>query len=549
MDLFILDSQLRRTAVFDQYETLIWTERFSSAGDFELVIPSSLKARSLLTPGTYLAINESTRIMVIETVEDRKDSDGKVYLNIKGPSLESILDARVAKNMTPNTDVTDVKWYFTDVLPAEIAREIFNYVCVEGNIHTEDIIPFYVEGNIYPPDNIPEPEDPVSLVISPTSVYQAIKEICDIYDLGFRLVRNGDESELMFNIYSGNDRTTLQSTLPAVIFAPELDNLTDVSYLTAVGNYKNVAHVISPNGETFVYANNVDESVSGFDRKVLFVDASDILYPDRSQLDPLPYTITDDEAAVVRAVQSLINVTDFQSSSLGKITQMRRLYPQDKVNIEAVINNVYSLTSSEASAITLAKAASGVTQDQKDALSRMEASVRLSNSDLSSLNTMLANNANITNTNKQYISDAANKQQTTVMSDEKTLIEDLIERTDSYNDAEDAALLPFLIQRGKDELAKNTNLVAFDGEIPENSQYVYHRDYELGDLVEIRNSDQVTNQMRVTEQIFASDATGDRAYPTLSIKQLITAGSWYAEPAAEVWDDLVNPADTWESRP
>lgn len=479
MDLFILDSQFRRTAVFDQYESLIWTERYSSAGEFKLVIPSSRQARNLLTPGTHLAINESTRVMTIDTVVDRKNDEGRVFLEIEGPSLEWVLSDRTAKSMIPNSDITDVKWYFTDKLPAEIAREIFNYICVEGNISEADLIPFYTEGSIYPTDTIPEPDELISISINPTTVYHAIKELCDFYDLGFRLIRNGDESELMFNVYSGNDRTTLQEDFPAVIFSPELDNLTDVSYLTSTASYKNVAHVISPDGERLVYADNVDESISGFDRKVLTVTADDIRYLDRSQMDPLPYIITEEQAEAIKIAQQLETTTQFQFDSLGKIVRMRRLYPQDIVNINAVIELVGTpLTSAQIEAI-----------------------------------------------------------------------EDARDLTISFDPTEDDILQAMLHQRGKEELSKNTNIVAFDGEIPKSSQYVYGRDYELGDLVEIRNSDQVAQQMRVTEQIFASDATGDRAYPTLSVKLLITAGSWYAEPTAIVWDDLTNPDDVWDSRP
>lgn len=479
MDLFVLDSQLRRTAVFDQYESLIWTERFNSAGEFKLVIPASRLSRTILVQGTRLAINESTRVMTIDTVIDRKDSEGRVFLEIEGPSLEDMLNDRTARTLVPNSDITDLKWYFDDMLPAAIAREIFDYICVEANLDVGDTIPFYTVGNIYPTDTIPEPADTVSMSIKPTTLYEAIRNVCQIYDLGFRLVRNGDESELMFNIYSGNDHTTLQSELPAVIFAPEFDNLNDVSYLTSIAGYKNVANVISPDGSVFAYADGIDPSIAGFERKVLTVDASDIRYLDRAEMSPAPYIVTTDEAESVKVAQQLTTTTQFQQDSLSKLTRMQRLYPQDIVNINTVI--------------TLA--GSPLTTAQKD-----------------------------------YIADAR-------------------DTNIAFNPTEDAILEIILTQKGKEELSKNTSIAAFDGEIPKNSQYLYHRDYELGDLVEIRNGDQATQQMRVTEQIFASDATGDQSYPTLSVKLLITAGSWYAEPTTEVWDDLTSTTDTWESRP
>lgn len=392
MDLFVLDHDLRRVELFDRYKSLIWTERFSAYGDFQFEILANRNTRKTFVPGTHLAINESTRVMMVETAKEIRTADGENYLQIKGPSFEDVLNDRTALDPTV-LDEEDKKWYFEDMLPAEIARQIFEDICVTGILDPGDVFPMYTPGNLYPADTIPEPSDLVTLGIPPLTVYEAIKQVCDIYGLGFRVCRNGDESEVFFNVYAGNDRTTSQTTLPAVIFSSELDNLADVSYLTSISGYKNVAYVVGKYGSMVVYAPGTDPSVSGHDRRVLKVDATDITEPAGSTLDAM------------------------------------------------------------------------------------------------------------------------------------------------------------LTQRGLEQLALSTTFTAFDGQIPSNSQYRYHRDYELGDLIEMRNFDGVSNQMVVSEQIFVNDEQGYREYPTLAVKRLITPGSWAAEPTSEVWADLTSPTDTWESRP
>lgn len=545
MDLFVLDSLFRRTAVFDLYESLIWTERFAAHGDFQLVIPSTLRARTLLTAGTRLAINESTRVMTVENVLDKQDDQGRVYLNVSGPSLEEVLNDRVARTLVPNSDVKDINWYFTDKLPAAIIREIFQYVAIDGSIDIGDKLPFYTPGNIYPADTIPEPDIPVTLNIPPMTLYSAIKQLCEIYDLGFRLVRNRDTSQLMFNVYSGTDRTTLQTTLPAVIFAPELDNLKNVAYLTSVSAYKNLANVISPDGSAMVYAEGVPNTISGFERKVLHVDANDIRYADRAEMEILPYVVSEAQEAAITIVKNISTTTELQGNSLSKIPQMDRLYAQDLVNINTAIATVYTVSPAQLTSINTAKALVSATQDQKDALNRLSLLTRLTNSDITSINQFLSNNTVVIAGDKTNIIDAANAQMLHPSQTEKDDILAAIAVSQTYEASEDAVLQALLIQRGKEELANNTNLAAFDGEISKNSQYIYGRDYQLGDLVEIRNSDKVSQQMRVVEQIFASDAEGDRAYPTLAVKLLITSGSWYAWPSAEVWDDLTT--ETWNT--
>lgn len=74
-------------------------------------------------------------------------------------------------------------------------------------------------------------------------------------------------------------------------------------------------------------------------------------------------------------------------------------------------------------------------------------------------------------------------------------------------DASDITLVPgtdldaALDRRGQEALAKARQIVAFDGEIPQKSEYVYGTHYRLGDIIEVRSSDGLTNMMRVVEQI------------------------------------------------
>jgi hypothetical protein len=86
-------------------------------------------------------------------------------------------------------------------------------------------------------------------------------------------------------------------------------------------------------------------------------------------------------------------------------------------------------------------------------------------------------------------------------------------------------------------LANSRLVYAFDGELPQSTQYEYGVHYNLGDLVEERNADGYGNQMLVTEQIFTSDKTGEKSYPTLTAKLLITPGTWSAEPGTLHWSD------------
>lgn len=274
MEAYVLDPLLRRILVIDQFESLIWTERFVAFGDFQMDIESTMGFRSVLKAGTLLAMNESYRVMVVETVEDEEDGNGRQMLSVKGRSLEAILLDRVAKNSTADL-TTSPKWVITDP-PADVARKIFHDICVTGILDPADVIPFINEGSFLSPDTVAEPVDPITVELDPTTVYDSIEDICSVWSLGFRLLRNFDSSELWFDIYTGSDRTSSQTTLPAVIFTPELDNLQKTKELTTIDKAKNVAYVYSPAGFLKVYSQGTDEEVEGFERHVLVVTANDV---------------------------------------------------------------------------------------------------------------------------------------------------------------------------------------------------------------------------------------------------------------------------------
>lgn len=390
MELYTLDPLLRREAVIDKFESLIWTERWQEFGDFQLDIPSTSGSRTLLRAGTRLAMNKSNYVMTVESIEDGDDSENRRMLTVKGRSLESQLLDRVAKNSLADL-TTSPKWTIT-LPPAEVARKIFHDICVLGILDPADVIPFIVEGPLLSPGTITEPVDPITVELDPTTVYDAIVDISKVWNLGFRMLRNFDASEIYFDVYSGSDRTSGQTVHSPVIFTPELDNLQNTKELTSIDKAKNVAYVFSPAGFQMVYAIGVDPEIEGFARKVLVVNASDI------------------------------------------------------------------------------------TSENPDVASA-------------------------------------------------------------------------LIQRGNEELAQYRTYQAFDGEISQLSQYKYGTHYHLGDLVEQRNLSGVTNNMRVSEQIFVQDREGERAYPTLTLNTYINTGSWLSWLNNKTWLDLDPDPTTWSEQP
>lgn len=467
MHIYVLDELLRRTALIDQYESLIWTERYSEKGDFELVVRSDTGMRALLPEGALLSIEPlSKRVMKVETVSKDRNDDGVAVLTVTGPSTEQVLDERVA--MGSVTDLETVpKWILTGT-PGDIARYIFQRICVDGILSPLDPIPFYQPGSVLPAGSIAEPLDPITVALDPDTVYNSIKKICDQYDLGFRLVRDETTAALYFDVYTGHDRTTLQSDYAAVVFSPELDNLANTKEYTSSEGYKNVAYVYGKFLAEYVYPDGIPAgSVQGLERRVLMVKAEDI------ELD----------------TEGIETPDEIESGAVEFTDKLTAIDPDTIAAAVLAFRQDYTGT-------TDVNVAAAQFQDQLYAGDA--ASIVLAGGRYRTMHTQLRE----------------------------------AQLTAAYSDYRAA-----LIQRGKESLAEHRPVIAFDGEIPQTGSYIYGVHYNLGDLVESRDADGIATNMRVTEQIFVSDAEGVRSYPTLTIYRLITPGSWLSWDASQVWSD------------
>lgn len=268
MDLYVLDSTFGKVALIDDFFELVWTERYSSMGDFVLKMPSNTAYRSLFTAMPRLTIPQSKRVMCVEIVEDAIEENGTSYLRVTGRSLEMVLENRSAWRDITTADPVNLEWTMLGT-PAEIARAVTESIIITGLLSPYDVIPNLSSASIFPADTIPETAGSISIKIDPGPLYNFLTSMAEKYKFGFRLVRETDTDQLYFNVYTGVNRTSLQNTYPAIIFSPELDNMFNTTELTSISGAKNVAYVISNRGIKTVYLDGIDPTISGLDRRVL----------------------------------------------------------------------------------------------------------------------------------------------------------------------------------------------------------------------------------------------------------------------------------------
>ena len=263
MDVWVLNTDFEAVGIIDYYISLIWTERYAEAGDFELYLKSDSSVFDIVQQGYYLYLKGAKMTMIIEQIEIQTDVEDGNELIITGRSLESILDRRI---IFPQTNLegklqNGIQQLLNENLisPTDTDRKIDLFVFDES---TDTAITDLQLKAQYTGDNL----------------YDTICAICAAYNIGFR-VTLGTDNKFHFSLYSGTDRSYDQEDNTYVVFSAKFDNLKSSNYLESDKNLKTVTIVAGEGEGTDRKTKTVESSVgagSGMFRRELFTDARDL---------------------------------------------------------------------------------------------------------------------------------------------------------------------------------------------------------------------------------------------------------------------------------
>ena len=286
MEPYTLTRNFLRRDVIDGFESIIWTERYYGDSKVELVVPGTMEMIQKLPVGTFLAIDKSDEVMVLEsfTIENGK-------LKLSGISILPWLDNRFVRT-SPNHE--DQHWYLENGTAGWTLWAIVYYMCCAGSE--------YLDGRI--PTGIPNPQrfvvpglglrdhdnsGPVVKVGIPYGpVYKALEEIATTYEIGMQItLESATETSyfLGFRSYKGMNRTSTQSENPVIRFSPRMDSFTDIKELQSIAALKTDVFAFATNlkpdeGQpaltTVPGVSGLPGERAGFDLRALQVFPSDI---------------------------------------------------------------------------------------------------------------------------------------------------------------------------------------------------------------------------------------------------------------------------------
>nr|DAD78601.1 MAG TPA: hypothetical protein [Siphoviridae sp. ctEYW18] len=106
-------------------------------------------------------------------------------------------------------------------------------------------------------------------------IYDVVADLCNTYNIGFKVTLNIDKKRFEFSLYKGKDRSYAQETNPYVIFSPNYENIINSDYTHSIKDYKNVTRIggegVGVDRKMTTYG-----EASGLIRREIFTDARDI---------------------------------------------------------------------------------------------------------------------------------------------------------------------------------------------------------------------------------------------------------------------------------
>lgn len=272
MELTLLNTSLDAIAVVDDYESLIWTDRYQEHGDFEIYTPVTAGILEVLKQDYYLINRDSEHVMIVEKLLIKTDVETGNHITITGRSLESILKRRIIWGLRSvnGTLQNGIKILLEEniINPTDPDRKIDNFIFEESD--DERITSLKLDAQ-YTGDEI----------------YDVVNKLCKKHGIGFKVTLN-DNKQFVFKLYVGTDRSYDQTDNPYVIFSPNFENIVNSNYLESRSALKNVT-LIGGEGEGKDRRYHTVGNASGLDRRELFTDARDI----SSEVDDV--ALTEDE--------------------------------------------------------------------------------------------------------------------------------------------------------------------------------------------------------------------------------------------------------------
>ena len=292
MILQVFDTALTRLGDIEVINSLIWTRRYWSAGEFKLLAPFTETNVSLLAINNLILRPGDREAVQIGYVNIRKNDRGLDEIEVQGRFLSAWLGNSIMINQIITTATSrDILRRIADenlISPADTSRKI-------------PLLALETDPESFPGDAA------VSYVSEPyISGLLAAEAVAKAAKLGFVIETDARAKAHIFRVLKGLDRTHGQAVNRQCVFSQDYDNAYDQEYLHSVESLKTVAYVAGEVKQDTPREIVTVGTASGLGRRELFVNASDIRQTNKINGADVTMTLPEYRAALYeRGVKEL----------------------------------------------------------------------------------------------------------------------------------------------------------------------------------------------------------------------------------------------------
>lgn len=262
---------------YDNFDSLVWTERYHGAGDFQLVSSNPEEALATFPLESYVGLRSSTVPMVVEAHKIEKPKGKHARVTVTGRSFESVLERRASINTFTysGTPPTRLPWNINADKVSDAAYKAIREVIGDIARSNLPLINPMSNADRIPEINLPLPTDyttgtATAFSIKAGNLYSVVLEMLEVNRHGLRAVRpTPGKTTVDLEVYNGAD---LRNT---AVFDARFDQFDNSTYLLSFQGSTNVAYIFGSNGASWKQKNTGAEP-TGLSRRVLLLDeASD----------------------------------------------------------------------------------------------------------------------------------------------------------------------------------------------------------------------------------------------------------------------------------
>lgn len=546
-----------KIGVIDSMASIVWIERYIKEGTFELKVQNTKENYDMLKIGNYITKSDTDCCMIIEKIRSKYDEENGEILIVSGRDLKSILDRRVVFPAETFTGIATqdvgglalaLKYLISDfyIDPSRLSKintvtglPMYNFS--DRKTDLVSIGEFY--GNAMNNANLNK--DYIN-----ETVLDVVNEICETNNVGYKIIlKPGDDKtnpSFEFIGYSGEnysiDRVDL--TKPLIMFSKEFGNLKSSDFSIDSTEVKNVA-ICSKEKDADKYIDlrdfgikyNEDGSIQEIEGggwkntilKMLQKTIDDVIKSDgggqmlRNIIRAFAQSAASDKVGTIKIEQNedtKLSFTVRTETSNARVIMLSTDTPQQWW-YKFVTSTQYEWLTPAAVSGAFSQTKPGKVFEKLIDDDSLKDTLQMVLNQFSSTSSMVkylySTSGSASGIDRREVS-VEEEKDNEKWSDSKAAAfiasTDVTVLNDKDDEETDEDIIERLNKSAIKGLAKYSIKNEINAELETESSFVYGKDFELGDIVQINDKNTTNGRMFVSEYTITEDDDGYCEYPT-----------------------------------